>query len=98
IHPCAMIVKDSTVYVTCAMSDTIDVLDWKTCQRKQMIPLRWGGQRLLGGMPNALALKDNTLYVANGGDNALCEVDTEKGIVRGFRPVGFYPSAIALDR
>src|SRR5262249_51220444 len=42
IHPCALAVRDSTVYVACAMSDTIDVIDWKSGQRKLTIPLRWG--------------------------------------------------------
>jgi hypothetical protein len=48
-------------------------------------------------MPNALAVRGDTLYACNGGDNALCEIDLPTGSVRGFRPVGFYPVALALD-
>src|SRR5579872_3623925 len=47
-------------------------------------------------MPCALAIRDRTAYVCNGGDNAICEIDLDSGKVRGFRPAGFYPVAIAL--
>ncbi len=49
-------------------------------------------------MPNALAIRGETLYVADGGDNALAEIDLASGQVRGFRPAGFFPTAVALPR
>jgi DNA-binding beta-propeller fold protein YncE len=97
IHPTAIALRGSTACVACAMSDTIAVVDLPSGTVAKTIPLRYGSLRLLGSMPNALALKGDTLYVANGGDNALCEVDISTGSVRGFRPVGFYPMAVALD-
>ncbi len=60
--------------------------------------MRWGSLRVLGGMPNALALQGTTLYVADGGDNALAEMDLTEGRVRGFRHAGYFPTAVSLSR
>ena len=49
-------------------------------------------------MPCALVVSDGVAYVCNGGDNAICEIDLARGRVRGFRPAGYYPVAIAFDR
>jgi hypothetical protein len=48
-------------------------------------------------MPNALALRGKTHYVASGGDNALAEIDLTQGRVRGFRHAGYFPTAVALS-
>ena len=55
----------------------------------------------LGSSPNALALTRDgeTLYVANGANNAVAVVnplDTDNP-VQGFIPTGWYPTAVALD-
>jgi DNA-binding beta-propeller fold protein YncE len=97
IHPTAIVARGNTAYVACAMSDRVDEIDLAAAKVTRSIPIRFGNQRLLGSMPNALALDGDTLYVADGGDNALAEVDLKDGAVRGFRPAGFYPVAVALD-
>ena len=61
------------------MSDSISELDIAAGKVTRTIPLRWGSLRVLGGMPNALALRGDTLYVADGGDNALAEIDLDSG-------------------
>ncbi len=96
VHPTGIAVRGGIAYVACAMSDTVAVIDIAAAKLTKSIPIVWGQHRLLGSMPNALALHGDTLYVANGGDNALCEVDLKTDAVRGFRPVGFYPVAVAL--
>ena len=53
---------------------------------------------LFGSMPCALAIRNGIAYICNGGDNAICEMVLSTGTVRGFRPAGFYPVAIALSR
>ena len=73
-------------------------VDLKAGTVARTIPLRWGSLRVLGGMPNALALNGSTLYVADGGDNALAEIDLAEGRVRGFRHAGYFPTAVALSR
>jgi hypothetical protein len=83
-------------YVANAMSDSVSEVDIKEAKVTRTIPLRWGDLRIFGAMPNALALRGETLYVADGGDNAVAEVDLSSGRVRGYRPAGYFPTAIAL--
>ncbi len=97
IHPTAIIEAGGKVYVANAMSDSISEINLAEGRVSRTIPLTWGDLRVLGGMPNALALAGGTLYVADGGDNAVAEVDLASGKVRGFRPAGYFPTAIALD-
>jgi DNA-binding beta-propeller fold protein YncE len=96
IHPTAIAISGGKAFVANAMSDTISEIDVAKGAVIRTIPLRWGSLRVLGGMPNALAIYGGTLYVADGGDNAVCEVDIAAGQVRGFRPAGYFPTAIAL--
>jgi DNA-binding beta-propeller fold protein YncE len=98
IHPTALAVQGRLAFVANAMSDSISVLDIPDARVLRTIPIRWGDLKVLGSMPVALAVRGETLYVCNGGDNALCEIDIPSGKVRGFRPAGFYPLAVALDR
>ncbi len=96
IHPTAIAVAGGKAYVANAMSDSVSEVDVAAGSVARTIPLRWGGLRVLGGMPDALAVRGGRLYVADGGDNAVAEVDLATGRVEGFRPAGYFPTAIAL--
>ncbi len=96
IHPTAIVVQGGKAYVANAMSDSISEVDLAEGKLTRTIPMTWGKLMLLGGMPNALAIHGQTLYVADGGDNALAEVDLTTGKVKGFRPAGYFPVAVAL--
>ncbi len=96
LHPCAVAVADGRAYVANAMSDSVSVIDLGAKRVERTIPIRWGDRRVLGSMPNALAVRGTTLYACNGGDNALCEIDLATGQVRGFRAAGFFPVAVTL--
>ena len=96
LHPTAIAVAGRFAYVANAMSDSVSEIDLKAGVVARTLPLRWGSNRLLGSMPNALAVRGQTLYVADGGDNALAEIDLPSGRVHGFRPAGFFPTAVAL--
>jgi DNA-binding beta-propeller fold protein YncE len=96
-HPTALAVSGRRAYVANAMSDTVSEIDLDAANVVRTIPLRWQGRRLIGAMPNALALRGDTLYVADGGDNALAEVDLATGRVLGYRPAGFFPTAVELS-
>lgn len=98
LHPTALVVAGGRAYVANALSDTVSEIDIKAGAVTRTIPLRWGDLRIFGAMPNALALRGDTLYVADGGDNAVAEVDLPSGRVRGYRPAGYFPTAIALER
>ncbi len=97
IHPTAIAVAEGKAYVANAMSDTISEIDLAAGKVSRTIPILWGKLRVLGCMPNAIAVRGKTLYVANGGDNALCEIDITEGKVLGFRPAGYFPTALALS-
>ncbi len=97
LHPTAIAVQDNFAYVTNAASDTLSEIDLAAGQVVRSIPIKWRGMTVFGSMPCALAVRGQIAYVCNGGDNAVCEVDLARGSVRGFRPAGYYPVAIALD-
>jgi DNA-binding beta-propeller fold protein YncE len=96
IHPTAIAVAGDKAYVANAMSDSISEIDLAAGKVVRTIELRWGTLRVLGGMPDALAVRGGTLYVADGGDNAVAVVDLASGRVLGYRPAGYFPTAIAL--
>jgi DNA-binding beta-propeller fold protein YncE len=97
LHPTEIVCDDNRAYVACAMSDAIDVIDLQTKKRTASWPIRTTKYKLIGSMPNALAKSGDTLYVADGGDNAICELDTKTGKVKGFRSAGYYPTAVHLS-
>ncbi|HEY2154743.1 MAG TPA: bifunctional YncE family protein/alkaline phosphatase family protein, partial [Isosphaeraceae bacterium] len=96
LHPTAIAIEGGKAYVANAMSDSVSEVDIKEARVSRTIPLRWGDLRIFGAMPNALALRGDTLFVADGGDNAVAEVDLPTGHVRGYRPAGYFPTAIAI--
>ena len=57
IHPTAIVVDGGRAFVANAMSDSVSEVDLKAGKVARTIPLRWGSLRVLGGMPNALALQ-----------------------------------------
>ena len=98
LHPTAIAVQDNSAYITNAASDSLSEIDISGGQVVREIPIKWRGMNVFGSMPCALAVRDQIAYVCNGGDNAVCEIDLSRGRVRGFRPAGYYPLAISLDR
>ena len=98
LHPTAIAVQDDHAFITNAASDSLSEIDLTEQRVVRTIPLHWGAMRLFGSMPCALAIRNGIAYVCNGGDNAVCEVDLEQGTVRGFRPAGYYPVAIAFSK
>jgi len=111
LHPNAVISNKygTQIYVANGNSDNVSVINTKTNKVVRTIPvgLFKKGQAFYGDTPNALALDDDrqTLYVANGMDNAIAVVSLEndasnlpvsKEPVRGFIPTEAYPSGIAL--
>ncbi|HLJ55366.1 MAG TPA: bifunctional YncE family protein/alkaline phosphatase family protein [Chthonomonadaceae bacterium] len=97
LHPTGIAVQGNRAYVADAASDDIAVVDISAAALVRKIPLKWGKLNLFGSMPCALAAAGKALYVCNGGDNALCEIDAGSGTVRGFRPAGYYPMGVAIS-
>jgi hypothetical protein len=99
LHPTAIAVRQNLAYIACAASDSISVVDIPKTRVVKTIPLTFGSRLLFGSMPNALAFSPDgrTLFVCNGGDNAIAELDVASGRVKGYRPAGYFPTGIALS-
>ena len=98
LHPTAIAIQNNHAFITNAGSDSISEIDLRAQRVVRTIALHWGAMQLFGSMPCALTIHNGIAYVCNGGDNAVCEVDLAQGVVRGFRPAGYYPIAIAIGK
>jgi YVTN family beta-propeller protein len=103
LHPSGMVLNAATsrLYVANANSDTVSVID---TFRNEVVSVLHVGIRpgaLLGSTPNALALSrdGNTLYVADGSNNAIAVVDVNNinRPVRGLIPAGWFPTAVTVS-
>jgi YVTN family beta-propeller protein len=72
----AMNADKSLLFVACANSDKVYVIDTKKDQVKNEISVHPDKKTLFGSAPNALTLSPDGkyLYVANGTDNAICVI------------------------
>ena len=102
LHPNAMVFSPNKrfLYVACANSDLISVIDTKSEKVIEQISVRIDKDLPFGSAPNALAIsKDGSrLYVANGTDNAICVINLYDNSTIGYIPTGWYPGAILLDK
>jgi len=103
-HPNALEVsKDGrTLYVANANSNTITVIDTQTRKALCAVSTALYSTALEGSTPNALALSRDgkTLLVANADNNDVAVVDTSdpgNSRVRGFVPVGWYPTGVQFS-
>jgi len=100
-HPTAITFdKGSTrLYVTNSNEDTVSVIDLtdahKAAPELARIPVRPGNGLPFGSMPNGLALSPDggTLYVANGGNNAIAVVRLDDSA----RPASSNPASVATQ-
>jgi YVTN family beta-propeller protein len=112
LHPNAVISSkdEKFVYVANGNSDDVSVISTATNKVVETIPvgLNRTQNTLIGASPNALLLDEtrNSLYVANGMDNAVAVVqlgvksssskmDTTR--IAGFIPTEAYPSGLAIS-
>ena len=112
LHPNAIIKShdEQLVYVANGNSDDVTVIGTNDDKVVGTINVRLNGDKdnLIGDSPDALAISDDdkTLYVANGGDNAVAVVNlstfnstTVNGVsaVKGFIPTQAYPGGLVVD-
>jgi YVTN family beta-propeller protein len=113
LHPSGLAVSPGKryLYVACASSDTVDVIDTQTDAVVETIPVRPSDRLPFGSGSNALALAPDGawLYVANGTNNAVAVVElgpkacesprsSQPSRTLGFIPTGWYPGAIVVRR
>jgi YVTN family beta-propeller protein len=96
LHP-----KDGRLFVACASSNAVFVIDPKQGRVTEVIYTGLFPKAPEGTTPDALAVSPDgkALYVANADNNCVAVVDIEKpneSIVKGFIPTGWYPTAIAV--
>lgn len=96
LHPAGLAVDGDLVYVANAGSDSISEISLKERHVTKIIPVKWKNKQIYGSQPSAIVIYGDRLYVCDGTDNAVCEIDRVRGRVLGFRPAGFFPVAIGL--
>ncbi len=96
LHP-----KDDRLFVACASSNAIYVIDTKLGVMHETIHTALFPKAPEGSTPDALCIAPDgeTLYVANADNNCIAVIDIEsprKSQVKGFIPTGWYPTAVAV--
>ncbi len=96
------------LYVACDNSDSVAIIDTANAKLLTLFPVTapkavFANPRgFKGSNPNSLALSpdERTLYVTDGGTNALAVVrlDNDSGRVTGLIPTGWYPNSVSLSR
>ncbi|HEV2326426.1 MAG TPA: beta-propeller fold lactonase family protein [Terracidiphilus sp.] len=101
--------EQTKLFVSADNSDTISVIDTRTNRVIETIRttapagLLRRATQLPGAAPNGIALSpdERTLYVTNGGMNAIAVISLVPGQphrVKGLIPTGWYPQSISLSR
>ena len=93
---------EETLYVACADSSTVSVLDTQKGRELERIGTSLYPKVPNGSTPNSLALapNGNTLWVANADANNVAVFDvSQRGQSRslGFLPVGWYPTCVRIS-
>src|SRR4029077_15847684 len=97
----------SGLFVACDKSDSVAIVDTQSDRLISQFPATAPKDVFLnprgfkGSNPNSLALSpdERTLYVTEGGTNALgvVKLDTDAGRVDGLIPTGWYPNAVSVS-
>ncbi|MFA5831841.1 MAG: bifunctional YncE family protein/alkaline phosphatase family protein [Bacteroidota bacterium] len=100
-HPSAMVMnkKGTHLFVSNSGENNVSVINLQTLLVEEIIDVALKVGSPIGSTPNALAMGqgDSTLYVALADNNAVAVVKIVtigKSVVKGFIPVGWYPTAI----
>ena len=100
-HPnqIAMHPNDNRLFVACASSNGVWVVDTKRGVVTEVISTSLFPNAPEGSTPDALVVSPDgeTLYVANADNNCIAVIDIEeqnKSAIKGFVPTGWYPTAV----
>jgi len=96
LHP-----EDDRLFVSCASSNGVWVIDTKTGTVQETIFTPLFPQSPEGSTPDALCIdaEGETLFVANADNNCIAVIDIEharRSQVKGFIPTGWYPTSVAV--
>src|SRR5207237_3861790 len=98
-NPPALHPQDDRLFVACASSNTVTVIDTKRGVVTETIRTSLFPRAPQGSTPDALALAPDgkTLYVANADNNCVAVIDVSvanESQVKGFIPTGWYPTSV----
>ena len=96
LHP-----KDDRLFVTCASSNGVWVIDTSRGTVQETIYTPLFPKSPEGSTPDALCISPDgeMLYVANADNNCVAVIEIEeprKSVIQGFIPTGWYPTSIAI--
>ncbi|NDU92989.1 MAG: quinoprotein amine dehydrogenase, beta chain-like protein [Ferrovum sp.] len=99
VHPTAMtVLPDSPdVFVADANVDKVVEVDTQTMQPLRVIDDSPYHNAPPGSYPDALAIADGELFVANSGNNDVAVYDVHTGERLGLIPTAWYPTALAVN-
>ncbi len=104
-HPNAMVLSrdGARLFVACANTNAVWVVDPAAAKAGEQISVALGTQAPAGSTPNGVAISPDgrTLAVANADNNTVTLADISKPgatVVRGWIPVGWYPTGVLFDR
>ena len=103
LHPSGMAFSPDhlLLYVACANSDQIFVIDTQKDEVRSEISVHLNKDLPFGSAPNALTVSPDGkfLYVANGTENAICVIELgSENRITGFIPTGWYPGSVILNK
>ncbi|HWA83015.1 MAG TPA: hypothetical protein VG820_06265, partial [Fimbriimonadaceae bacterium] len=99
-NPTCLLARGDTLYVSNSGSDSVSVIDTMKHSVSKTIMLRPPQMR---GLPSCtplgmdLSADGSTLYVALADMNAVAIVNVARGEVKGYIPVGWYPTDVKLS-
>ncbi len=103
-HPTELVLSpdDSLLYVACANSNTVSVIETKTGRALEVISSALYANAPNGSTPNSISLTPDgkVLFIANADNNNLAVVDvSQRGQSRslGYIPVGWYPTSVRFN-
>ena len=103
LHPSGMVLSPDRkkLYVACANSDIISVIDTDYDQVIDKISVHFRDDLPFGSGPGDLTISPDGkyLYVANGTENSVCVIQTGTPVkVLGSIPTGWYPGSVLLNK
>jgi hypothetical protein len=91
--PQQIVADGDTLYVVCANSDSVSVIDARRDEVERSIGMR-GNRTRFGGAPTSIAVDRDRLYVTLANVNAIAVLDKRKHRRLGTIPTGFYPTCV----
>jgi YVTN family beta-propeller protein len=104
LHPSALLVDGSTLYVANTNSDTVSVVDTKTDTVRQTIATQPWASSTTGYQPTSLAMQGDHLLVSLANANAVAVYKVDRRDSRdpasmiGLLPTDYYPDTVATAK